>query len=76
MMLSTNPCNVYIEKDTLIDCSIAVDKRIKTILLTHCHFDHVLQVKKVKEKNNAKVVMQRDDAEAIEKRMLHRVFIL
>ena len=74
MRLSTNPCNVYIEKDTLIDCGITVNKRIKTILLTHCHFDHVLQVKEVKEKNNAKVVMQRDDAEAIEKRMLHRVF--
>ena len=73
MMLSTDPCNVYLEKDTLIDCSVAVNEPIKTILLTHCHFDHVLKVKEVKEKNNAKVVMQKYGAEGIEKRMLHRV---
>ena len=37
-------------------------KKVKYILLTHGHFDHIWEVKKAKEKTGAQIVISREDA--------------
>ena len=39
--------------------------KIKFILLTHCHFDHVGAVAKIKEAANAKVFLHKDEEELL-----------
>lgn len=46
-------------------------KKVKYILLTHGHFDHIWEVKKAKEITGAKVVISRQDAPCLEGDLLN-----
>lgn len=62
------------EEAVLIDCSEAKSevlkelegKKLKYILLTHGHFDHVLGVNEMKEKTGAKVLVNKNDISRME----------
>ncbi len=41
------------------------NKNVEYILLTHGHFDHILGVKAVKERTNAKTVIHKEDADCL-----------
>lgn len=68
-----NNCSLIIDEKTnesaLVDCNECSQKmldligntKLKYILLTHGHFDHIIGVKGVKEKYGAKVVISKED---------------
>lgn len=68
-----NNCYLIVDEDTnksaLVDCSednqkmydLIGDTDLQYILLTHGHFDHILGVKDIKQKYNAKVVISAPD---------------
>ena len=39
----------------MIDAGVIPDKPIKKLILTHCHFDHILYAAEIKEKYGAKI---------------------
>lgn len=43
----------------------AMQIKLKYILLTHCHGDHINGVKKIKEKYGGKILIHRNDAEGL-----------
>lgn len=68
-----NNCSLIIDEKTnesaLVDCNECSQKmldligntKLKYILLTHGHFDHIIGVKGIKEKYGAKVVISKED---------------
>lgn len=68
-----NNCYLIVDEDTnksaLVDCSedsqkmydLIGDTDLEYILLTHGHFDHIIGVKGIKQKYNAKVVISAPD---------------
>jgi hydroxyacylglutathione hydrolase len=72
--------NVYIVGDegegVVIDCGVNADEifrmadsnglKIKYLILTHCHFDHVYYTDKLKDLTGAKVIIHKNDAARID----------
>jgi len=54
------------EKKVLIDAGVFVKKPIDIIVITHCHFDHILFLNELKKINNCKVICGEKEREAIE----------
>jgi hydroxyacylglutathione hydrolase len=54
------------EKKILIDCGIISDKPVDLVVITHCHYDHILFLKKIKETFNCKVACGERDSKSIE----------
>ena len=54
-------------KKTLIDAGAFVKKPIDLIIITHCHFDHILFLNELKKINKCKVICGLNEREAIEK---------
>lgn len=50
---------------TLIDLLDAMEVKVKYIVLTHCHGDHINGVKKIKEKYGGKILIHTKDAEGL-----------
>lgn len=46
----------------LLDFAEKLGNKLKYILLTHCHWDHVAAVNRVKEITNAQIAIHKDDA--------------
>lgn len=46
-----------------IDNIINDEKKLETLILTHVHFDHVMNAKKLKTKYNLKIIVHKDEAE-------------
>ena len=59
-------CLSYITGDIMIDAGEVPDKPIKKLILTHCHFDHVLYANAIKEKFGAKIYSSKKCAEHLE----------
>lgn len=55
------------DKKILIDAGVFVKKPIDIIVITHCHFDHILFLNELKKINSCKVVCGIKEKEAIEK---------
>lgn len=55
------------KKKVLIDAGVFVKKPIDLIVVTHCHFDHILFLNELKRINKCKVVCGAKEKEAIEK---------
>jgi len=51
--------------ETLIDILEAMQIKLKYIVLTHCHGDHINGVQKIKEKYGGKVLIHTKDAEGL-----------
>jgi len=51
--------------DDLIELLDAMQIKLKYILLTHCHGDHIAGVEKLKEKYGGQVLIHRKDAEGL-----------
>lgn len=60
--------NSYVAGDILVDAGVLpmavapYKEQIKTIVLTHCHFDHIARVKEIAHMCNAKVAIHATDA--------------
>lgn len=60
--------NAYVIGDILVDAGVLpmavapYKEQIKTIVLTHCHFDHIARVKEIAHMCNAKVAIHAADA--------------
>lgn len=54
-------------KKILIDAGVFVKKPIDLIIITHCHFDHILFLNELKKINKCKVICGVNEREAIEK---------
>lgn len=77
--------NCYILGDSgegaIIDCGVKADEvkeviekaglKIKYIILTHGHIDHIAEVDRIREITGAKVVMHKDDAQSLSNSMLN-----
>lgn len=77
--------NCYILGDSgegaIIDCGVkagevkeVIEKaglKIKYIILTHGHIDHIAEVDRIREITGAKVVMHKDDAQSLSNSMLN-----
>jgi len=55
------------EKKVLIDAGVLVRKPVDLIVITHCHFDHILFLNELKKINKCEIVCGRKEMEAIEK---------
>ena len=55
------------EKKLLIDAGVFVKKPVDLIIVTHCHFDHILFLNELKRINKCKVICGEKEKEAIEK---------
>ncbi|MGC9058346.1 MAG: MBL fold metallo-hydrolase [Candidatus Nanoarchaeia archaeon] len=54
------------KKKILIDAGVFVKKPIDLIVITHCHFDHILWLNELKKINKCKVICGVKEKEAIE----------
>lgn len=82
--LVTN-CYIIMDEDTkeimIIDPGAEIDKviemldiiggKIKYILVTHCHADHIGGLKELKDKKGGKILISRDDSEGLYKKELN-----
>lgn len=55
------------KEKVLIDAGVYVKKPIDLIVITHCHFDHILYLYELKKTNKCKVICGIREKEAIEK---------
>jgi len=55
------------EKKLLVDAGVLVKKKVDLIVITHCHFDHILFLNELKKINRCQVICGRKEKEAIEK---------
>jgi len=55
------------EKKLLVDAGVLVKKPVDLIVVTHCHFDHILFLNELKRINKCQIVCGRKEKEAIEK---------
>ena len=55
------------EKKLLIDAGVLVKKPVDLIIVTHCHFDHILFLNELRRINKCKVICGEKEKEAIEK---------
>ncbi len=53
------------EADKIIEMINTLDLKIKYIILTHCHIDHIGALKELKEQTKATILMSRKGAEEI-----------
>ncbi len=54
-------------KKILIDAGVFVKKPVDLIIVTHCHFDHILFLNELKKVNKCKVICGAREKDAIEK---------
>ncbi|MDD1678229.1 MAG: MBL fold metallo-hydrolase [Methanomicrobiales archaeon] len=68
---TTSTGNAYVCKDVLIDAGVlpmAVEpyrEDIRTIILTHCHYDHTAHVLEIAQMCEAEIAIHRSDAAAL-----------
>jgi len=55
------------DKKILIDAGVFVKKQIDLVIITHCHFDHILFLNEIKKINNCKIACGEKEKEAIER---------
>lgn len=55
------------DKKILIDAGVFVKEPVDLIIITHCHFDHILFLDEIKRINNCKIACGKKEKEAIEK---------
>ena len=55
------------EKKLLVDAGVLVKRKVDLIVITHCHFDHILFLNELKKINRCQVICGRKEKEAIEK---------
>jgi len=63
-------CFTYLiddEKKVLIDAGTFPDTQIDLVVITHCHFDHILFLNEIKQKFNCKIAVGKKDAKSVEK---------
>jgi len=53
------------EVDKIIEMLDALDGKLKYIVATHCHGDHIGAIQELKDKKNGKILVHRLDAEAM-----------
>lgn len=53
------------EIDKIIEMLNTINAKVKYIVLTHCHGDHISGVNELKEKVGGKVLIHRDDEEGL-----------
>ena len=68
-------CISYVVGDTMIDAGVMPNKPIKKLILTHCHFDHILYAKKIKEKFGAKIYASKECAQNIKNKDVTSPFL-
>ena len=63
--------NAYVVGDILVDAGVMpmavapYREQINTIVLTHCHFDHIARLKEISHMCNAKVAIHKADAKGL-----------
>ncbi len=60
--------NVYYiddDKKIQIDASIDLDKPVDILILTHCHFDHIVKAKQIKDKTDCTIAASQEAARHI-----------
>ncbi len=51
--------------DDIFEIAVKAGMRIKYIILTHGHFDHIMYLEELRRKTNAKVAIHEEDAKAL-----------
>ena len=59
------------EVDTIVDMLNTIHAKVKYILLTHCHGDHIGGVNELKNKVGGKILIHRDDADGLKDPMIN-----
>jgi len=59
------------EPEKIIDMINVLGGKVKYILLTHCHIDHIGALSEVKKQKGGKILVSRDDAEGLYKTELN-----
>ncbi len=54
------------EKKILIDAGVIPDETVELVVITHCHYDHILFLSKIKEMFDCEVACGRKDSKQIE----------
>ncbi len=69
--ITKNICNSYLFKDKLtlqIDAGHIFNEKIDVLVLTHCHYDHIVYASEIKKRNPCcKVMCGKQDAESLSK---------
>lgn len=63
-------CNTYYiddEKKIAVDAGVLIDSKVDIIILTHCHFDHVLNANSMKKRDRCLIYAGRNCAEHLSK---------
>lgn len=58
-----NRRSYLIDKKILIDAGVPVKKDIKKLILTHCHFDHIVYALKMRERTGCEIISSEKCAE-------------
>lgn len=69
---SSTKANVYYiddQKKVQIDAGLVLDKPVDLLILTHCHFDHILRTAEIKKKNPKCTIAASEEAAIHIKRM-------
>ena len=53
------------ESDKIISMLDILDAKVKYILLTHCHADHIGAISEIKDKKGGKILISRDDSKGL-----------
>ena len=64
------------KKKLLIDAGVFVNEKVDIIILTHCHYDHILFLEEIKRKNKCEVMCGENDKEDIEQITEKTLFFL
>jgi glyoxylase-like metal-dependent hydrolase (beta-lactamase superfamily II) len=56
-----------VETEAVINMLMTLDAKLKYIVLTHCHGDHIAGVNKLKQEYGGKVLIHREDSDRIKR---------
>lgn len=60
-------CKTYFINGLLIDSGFPVFRKINTLVITHCHIDHIIYANEIRKRTKCKIAIGRKDAEHIKK---------
>lgn len=60
-------CRTYLVNGLLIDAGFPVAEKVNTLVITHCHIDHIIYANEIKKRTKCRIAVGRKDAEHLKK---------